>query len=70
MTLRPFIQKPGASHHNSKPLKLNTPKIRVEGEEVTVLSGFFFFPKDFSFLFIYLFIFGCVGSSVRARTFL
>lgn len=38
VTLRPFIQKPGASHHNSKPLKLNTPKKRVEGEEITVLK--------------------------------
>ena len=31
---------------------------------------FFFFLKDFLiYLFIYLFIFGCVGSSVRARAF-
>ena len=28
-----------------------------------------FFFKGFSYLFIYLFIFGCVGSSVRARAF-
>ena len=35
-------------------------------------SCFFFlyiFFKGFSYLFIYLFIFGCVGSSVRARAF-
>ena len=36
---------------------------------VTLLFFFFFFFKGFSYLFIYLFIFGCVGSSVRARAF-
>ena len=30
---------------------------------------FFFFLKFYLILFIYLFIFGCVGSSVRARAF-
>ena len=34
-----------------------------------IFCGFFFFFKGFSYLFIYLFIFGCVGSSVRARAF-
>ena len=37
---------------------------------ICATSFFFFFLKDFLiYLFIYLFIFGCVGSSVRARAF-
>ena len=44
-----------------------------QGNPLNVVSAilfFFFFLKDFLiYLFIYLFIFGCVGSSVRARAF-
>ena len=73
-TLAKYVLSPGDAHGFREAVwgakqQISHLSLHLSGEGQEEVTFFFFFLNFIATLFIYFFIFGCVGSSVRARAF-